>query len=146
MSASLVAFAREAAALVGVPWHHQGRNPTAGLDCGGVLVVAARAAGYVVDDCLPYQRHPEEGRFLRHVRDHCDEIEAHPFGSLPLGALLVFRLAKRPQHVGVIVEAGEPPTFVHAYYTPRKVVRNQLVGPWPRRVVGAFVLRTGGVG
>ena len=47
-----------ARALIGVPWKHQGRHPTVGIDCVGLLVLALG----VTEDGLPaYGRDPHEG-------------------------------------------------------------------------------------
>ena len=46
-----------ARSLLGVPWVHQGRNPTVGLDCAGLLIVA-----YGESDEPDYGRDPQEGK------------------------------------------------------------------------------------
>ena len=55
-----------ARALIGVPWKHQGRHQTVGIDCVGLLVLALE----VTEDGIPaYGRDPHEG-LLKTALEH----------------------------------------------------------------------------
>jgi len=49
---------RFAAKYIGTPYRHQGRVPSIGLDCAGVLICALRDAGQAVNDCRSYPQVP----------------------------------------------------------------------------------------
>ena len=46
---------------LGVPFKHQGRNPSIGIDCIGLAQLAARDCGIVAPDWTDYARHPAKG-------------------------------------------------------------------------------------
>lgn len=131
--AAVVAAARS---LIGVPFKHQGRNEY-GLDCVGLVLMAARIAG-CPDISVPGITHrPIYGRGVQ--PKVFDLLEKHMAGRLTQavpGCLVVFQFADEPQprHHGLITEAR---TFIHADQTGpkplRKVRETAFRSPWVDR-------------
>ena len=93
--AQIVAAART---HLGAPFRHQGRSAQ-GLDCVGLLVLVARALGQPHHDVTGYTRRATGMGFLRHFRDHLDEIA--PANALE-GDVLVFVESVYPCHTGIL--------------------------------------------
>jgi hypothetical protein len=127
--ARAVAAARS---FVGTRWHHQGRAPGAGLDCVGVAVLAARAAGLDVEDLEGYSRRPDGRSLMQTVESQADRVEA---SDIQPGDVLVFRIDVHPQHVGVAVGDGR---MVHALAQTRSVVEVEIDQHWRDRLVGVY--------
>lgn len=133
-------FAQHAASFEAVPFHHQGRSG-AGLDCIGlVMVCAARCKVMVGGKPLKFYDRTDYGRepsppYLDERLDACfqkvDDIE--------VGTILLFNIAKHPQHVGIVdnIEKGSV-SFMHAYEPYGKVRRDSLDGRWMQRLNGIY--------
>jgi hypothetical protein len=121
-----------ARSFVGTRWHHQGRTPGAGLDCVGVAVLAARAAGLEVQDLEGYSRRPDGRSLMATVEAQADRVSAD---DIQPGDVLVFRIDVHPQHVGVAVGGGR---MVHALAQTRSVVEVDLDQHWRDRLVGVY--------
>lgn len=129
-------FAAAALALVGTPWHHQGRLPGVGLDCVGVAVCAAQACGIAVQDVRDYTLPADPSTFLRLLSVNC-ERDAEP--TLAAGRLVVFRIGQHPQHLAVLLDSGR---MVHGIDRKRRaVVLDVLTDPWRYRVHSTWRLR-----
>ena len=117
----IVARAR---ALIGVRFRAQGRDPTAGLDCIGVAMMATRVPGDRVrrDYCL-HSSDPDEvnGEF-----DRCGFVRIAPPAARD-GDVLLVRPAASALHVVILTDTG----YLHADMRLRKVV--EVPGPvsWP---------------
>jgi cell wall-associated NlpC family hydrolase len=91
-----------ARALLGTPFHHQGRVPGVGLDCAGVPIVVARTLGLIAAD-FDVDAYPAipDGVTLR---DHCDRfLRRWPFEEVG-GVVLVSWKGGPPQHLGVVAD------------------------------------------
>lgn len=132
----LIAAAR---ACLGTPFHHQGRQPGVGLDCGGLMVVALRAIGLDPVDLPAYGRRPRDGMMER-------MLDAQPLMSrvsidlLQPGDILLMRFDAEPQHLALL--AGD--TVIHAYEAVGQVVEHRLDSRWRRRIVRAYRLAEAG--
>ncbi|MEO0413205.1 MAG: NlpC/P60 family protein [Pseudomonadota bacterium] len=119
----MVAAAR---ACLGTRFRHQGRSQAAGLDCLGLIVVAARAAGMELKDAAAYSRQPNQSDFEHYVgvnrMSRCDKIKPGRVGVFDFGA--------GPQHVALFTPIG----IIHAYAPARKVVEHGLRAPWPQQL------------
>jgi cell wall-associated NlpC family hydrolase len=127
-------FIAAARSYIGTPFHHQGRLPGVGLDCAGVIVCAAAACGYSVQDVQGYGRIPSGGLLEQAVLDHCDII---PFESLQTGDIVLFAFRSEPQHLAVYDNG----MLIHAYQDVGKVVENGLDATWRGRLRGCYALR-----
>ena len=120
-------IAEAARALVGTPYHHQGRKPGVGLDCIGVPIAAARAAGLDVHDFAGYGPLPMPEVLLTEIAKDCDEIT---LGEAKPGDVLCFKTGLvTPTHFGVLVDDQH---FVHAYNKLDRVGVQLLDPRWIR--------------
>lgn len=146
----------EARGLVGVPYHHDGRSQTGGIDCAGLFVLAMQGAG------LPMPNH--DGAPLADVYDsmcanfrlYCEEFDAPVAGRLRLvetidmwvitnemgqarvlwpGDVLVFRSRSMFNHVAMFDGAGG---MIHAYSSAKRVVANPLDERWLDRLTRVY--------
>lgn len=120
-AAAVVAAAR---GWLGVPYRHQGRSRT-GVDCIGLVIVAARDAGAIPPDFdrRVYSRLPHRDELLNHVRENCHQLEV----PQP-GAMVVIQWTKQAAHVALVGDG----TLVHAYQSVGEVVEHGYRGRWLR--------------
>lgn len=122
-----------ARSMIGVPFAHQGRHPRAGVDCIGLVVLAARAAGHVVEDRTTYSRRPKPEDLLPMLALHLERVPDATAEDVVAEDILVFSLLRRdlPQHVGIATGEG---TFLHTNAHVGRVVETRLSGSWTRRL------------
>ena len=130
---SPVDFVTAARAYLGAPWRHLGRS-TAGVDCIGLVLLAARQAGVEIPDPAPYTREPD-GRLLAGVRRHARRVAPAADGDV-----LLFRLEDRAAHVGISTTHPSygVPAVLHAYARRGLVVEERLTEELRQAFVGAF--------
>lgn len=110
-----------ARACIDTPFRHQGRVPGVGLDCVGLAVVAARAAGIQVLDNLTYPHNPSDA-FLRHMLVDVNGLTPCAFDDDQVADLLLLRYSKRATHVAIRTDSG----LVHATADAGKVVEIEV--------------------
>lgn len=125
----------QARGLIGTPWRHLGRTET-GLDCIGLVLVAAARAGLVLRDPAPYPRHPQGHELRRAIAAHLDLV---PIADARDGDVLLCAAGRWGGHVGL---ASTHPVYgasamVHAYQQ-RDGVREDLRDGLPGTITGAF--------
>jgi cell wall-associated NlpC family hydrolase len=106
-----------------VPWRHLGRT-RAGVDCIGLVILAAAEAGMQIADPAPYARQPQETALLRGVLAHGARVAVPQPGDV-----LVFRMgAVFGGHVGIATSHHTygVPAVLHAFATHRKVVEQPM--------------------
>lgn len=114
MRSEFIAFAR---ACIDTPFRHQGRVPGVGLDCVGLVVVAAREVGVPVIDNLTYPHNPSD-TFLRHMLVDVNHLTPCAFEDDQVADLILLRYTKRATHVAIRTERG----LVHATAESERVV------------------------
>lgn len=120
-----------ARACIGTPFHHQGRVPGVGLDCIGLVVVAARAAGINVRDQQDYSPRPDGNKLIEAIAAHgAVKVDA----VLPADILL-FRYDGQPQHVALATSEN---SMVHAFAPAGRVVETSIGPYWRRRLLGIY--------
>lgn len=137
-AAQLIAQARTYGARSGrfaVPWVHQGRSRR-GVDCAGLIVCALQDLGAQPFDVAGYSSAPHGGKLLQYLLDagcvHTD---------LCSGALGVFRFARQPQHLALIVPyAAGGFGLLHALSSVGKVAEHRLDADWSQKMVAVFAL------
>lgn len=128
---------RAARGWVGVRWRHQGRS-RAGVDCGGLLVMAMRDIGRDTLDKRAYGRVPKDGWL--------EAVMAENFGApqtaseLGVGSAVVMHFGVgQSDHVGIV---GAHPDggwrLIHAYAPWRKVVEHRLDDVWRDRITEVY--------
>lgn len=129
-----------ARALLGAPWRHLGRN-AAGLDCIGLVLVAARAAGVALLDPAPYAREPSSHLLRVGLAAHLDAV---PIDAVLPGDVLVFNMGIYAAHVGLagVHPAYRVPSVVHALLPRRRVVE-EVLAPVRNTMTGAYRWREG---
>ena len=128
-------FIEAARAYLGVPFRHQGRDGR-GLDCLGLLVCAARDAGFPVSDNLNYRREPDYDVMHAGIMDHFVTVARNV--TEPGDVLwLRWRRNAYPMHLAIILANG---FVLHADgNTAKKVIEQPMPGSWAERIV--FALR-----
>lgn len=120
-----------AIAMVGTPFHAQGRARGIGLDCIGLVVCAAHQCGFVPDDRAAYPMRPD-GTLKPALDTQLIRVAGRPQAGDVL--LMAFDGAE-PHHVALYVGNGE---IVHAYVQARKVVKQQYTDFWKSKVVAVY--------
>lgn len=129
--AELVLAAAKSA--IGTPFRHQGRT-LRGLDCAGLAIHCAQAAGIATYDETDYPRQPGGGR-LEAAFDKQPELKRINVSEMMPGDVLLMTFEGQPQHVAI---AGNNGTIIHAYETLGRVVEHGLNDFWRKRIVRAY--------
>lgn len=118
-----------------VPYKDKGRDRQ-GIDCLGVLTMAAKDAGLSDFDTTEYPRRPVPRDFLRGMKKHLDRIQKRDAGH---GDILVFVEPKHPCHIGILdVDPRGIMYVIHAYAPARKVIREAMTDERWGRALMAF--------
>ncbi len=134
--AQILAAAR---ALLGVPWRHMGRSPL-GLDCIGLVWLAAHRAGLTLPEPPPYAREPQDQALRTALHQHLLPIAP---ADAQDGDVLLFNLGLYAGHLGLAARhpAYGAPSLVHAHL-PRRAVVEELRAPLLPHLTGAFRWRS----
>lgn len=116
---------------VGTRFRAQGRTPGLGLDCVGVVLVAAAAAG-MSSVALP--AYALGGDYEAEIERVLARIGCFPLGVPAFGDLLVIAPARRRRHLAVVTPAG----VVHAHAGVGRVVEGPVDANWT--IIGAWRL------
>jgi len=132
-------FVEAARALVGTPYRHAGRNGY-GVDCGGLIILAARKAGLLPADwdVLPYSPTIPTSMILAGLREWCEPVERP--GEPEAGDILLMRILRRPQHLAIASGDG---SMIHVYVAAGRVVEHPLTEHWRQAIVGIWRWRGG---
>ena len=135
----ILKFLDTARNAIGTPFKHQGRLLGVGVDCIGLAVVCAEAAGIQVNDDQTYGRNPDGRKLVAALKAHCREVG---FDKIREGDILIMQFEDTifPMHVA-IVSSLNPIRIIHAYAVHRKVVEHILDEDWRNRVVGVYRIR-----
>lgn len=120
-----------ARSYLGTPFRHQGRRPGKGLDCVGLILVAAREAGVDLEDYPGYGRQPQSvvmGEVL------AERLEIILPARLRPADVLWLHFGSDPYHLALYTERA---TLIHAL-AERGVVEHGFRPPWPGRVRGYY--------
>jgi cell wall-associated NlpC family hydrolase len=118
-------------ACVGTRFRAQGRVPGLGLDCVGVVLVAAAAAGLEGIKAPAYSLGGEHETALENA---LAAAGCRPVAKAMDGDVLVLAPAEQRRHAGVVTPAG----IVHAHAGLGRVVEGPIDPDW--NVVGAWRL------
>lgn len=123
--------------MLGTAWRHQGRSPVHGVDCIGLVVVAAWSAGLVGERELTRQVHygrlPLPGQLEAELAPYTTPVEAPAPGDL---ALIAWRTGGAVNHVGIVAALDGRPSLIHALATVKRVVEVELTEEVRRMIVG----------
>lgn len=118
---------------IGTPFRHQGRTLERGLDCAGLAIHCAQAAGIPTYDENDYPRQPGGGR-LEAAFDKQPELTRIPVSEMAPGDVLLMTFEGQPQHVAIVSEIG----IIHSYEPLGRVVEHGLNEFWRARIVRAY--------
>lgn len=126
-----------ARAMLGTPFHHQGRLPGIGLDCSGLVSSVARTLGLCrgVPDWTDYPRRLRGDAFLAALRARLPEV---PVAELAPADIPVFwiRPASGAQHCAIYTERD---SIIHVHDNAHGgVIEHDLDEGWRRRIVAVF--------
>ena len=121
-------------ACVGTRFRAQGRTPGLALDCVGVVLVAARAAGMGLPAAPAYALGGDHEADIDRVLETCGCTRIE--GAEP-GDILVIAPAPRQRHLAVVTPSG----VVHAHAGLGRVVEGPIDPNWI--VIGAWRLAGG---
>ncbi len=134
-AADIVAAARS---CIGTRFRSQGRMPGLGLDCVGVVLVAARAAGTLVDALPRYQLGGDHGALVDAV---IARAGLRPVSLAAPGDVWLFAPAPGLRHLAVQSSAARrgdraPPLLIHAHAGVGRTVEAPADPAWA--VLGRF--------
>ena len=127
--------------LVGVRWHHQGRDPVLGVDCIGLVIVYLRSLGYTINDRTDYAHDPDGSLYAETVRALGDPVaEGKDAGQhVQPGDVVLMEFSRhKPRHAGIIGDHPHGVTIIHADDRERRVVEHRADDKWKRRIVGVW--------
>ena len=130
-SQHIIASARQ---WLGVPWKHQGRTRS-GIDCIGLLILVAQAAGYTDKDERGYSRRPDGRNFIARFQEEMDEIA---LADIRPGDVLVFADSCYPCHCAIVSQKNGALYIIHAHATRRQVLEERYAFEWPGKARKAF--------
>jgi NlpC/P60 family putative phage cell wall peptidase len=133
--------ADEAMSWIGTPYRHQASCKGAGTDCLGLLRGVWRALycdepetipPYSADWSEPQGREELLAAATRH-------LVSKPLAEAAIGDVLLFRMRAGAvaKHLGIQVQCGTVPAFLHAY-SGHSVELSPLSRPWASRIVARF--------
>ena len=125
----------EARSWLGTRWQHQGRVKGHGVDCAGLVIGVAHALGLSDAKVTGYGRRPD-GFTLRAL---CDaHMPAVPLEAMRPGDVVLMRIVRDEQHLGILGEHGGVLTLIHAHAEKRKTVEHRLDELWRGRITAAY--------
>jgi hypothetical protein len=137
MNSEAHTFVTAARAMKGTRWRHRGRKPWA-VDCVGLIVLAAKAAGRQLDDEPIYGREPWDDQLRKGLRrrfgDPLSAGEPRECGDI---ALIRWHQGE-PSHVAIIGDHPEGGlSLIHAHNI-HGVVECALSGPYESCVIEVY--------
>ncbi len=120
---------------LGVKFHHQGRQPWA-LDCGGLLILAAKDLGVELEDVAGYSRMPDGVTLKATMEKQLSHANRKPQPNDIL--LMAFR--HNPQHIAIVTDLNGGLGIIHAYEGVKCVTEHILDDVWLKRIRKVYTL------
>lgn len=124
-----------ARALLGVPFLHQGRSAVDGVDCAGLLVLAAQTMGVPVLDSVGYGPFPHDGELEGYLAEQPRLARRDWPDDRQPGDLLLLRMFQVPQHLAL--QTSED-TMIHSWEGVGHVCEHRIDEKWAARIVAAY--------
>ena len=126
---------------IGTPYVHQSARRGSGTDCLGLVRGVWRELYTQEPEAIPpYSRDWSEPQGEERLWRACSKyLLSRADGRAAVGDVILFRMRSGAvaKHLGIQVNVGPTPSFVHAY-AGHGVVENPLSNPWQRRIVARF--------
>jgi cell wall-associated NlpC family hydrolase len=134
---------------LGTQYHHQGRlkrnsSTQGGVDCIGLIIGVAKELGlksktgkYLAEfDETDYLAVPDGVSLKRFLDTHLVPVRKE---KIKPGDVLLFKIFKHPQHVGIATDYDERHLgIIHCYSGSGKVVEHVLSDSWQRMLVSGY--------
>lgn len=130
-------FVQAARGFCGVPFRHHGRT-RGGLDCVGLVLLAAGAAGIAIDDPGRYARFSRGHDLSEWLRARFDRADAMRDGDILMFSSQATHL---PCHVGLRATRHALPSVIHAHAARGFVQEERLGWDLVRELRGAWRVR-----
>lgn len=124
-----------------VPFLHQGRNPDVGIDCIGLLILAARDCGHdLTAYAADYPRHPHHGLLQKHMA----VAFGLPVRELSPGCVVTIDYKGATRHVAIVGEHRDGLSLIHTASNVKhgkelgKVVEHRIDRAWRNRITGIY--------
>lgn len=112
-----------------VRFRHQGRNPSIGLDCAGMLIWALRQIGREPVDMKGYGREPHKNGLRQTM-----EVNLGPGldrSQMRSGDVPLMRFHGEPRHVGLLTNLSDGRMgLIHVHADNKIVAEHGLAGYW----------------
>ena len=120
-------FVKNARSLVPTRWVHGGRSKDLGIDCVGLVLLAANMSGADITVDLTYSKGDEFVKLIRVLNEFCDRVDCS-WNAIELGDILVYRSGRMTNHVGIY--SGNS-NFIHSQNGgTRCVIEQPFLGQW----------------
>jgi len=129
-------FHLEAHKYIDVPFRHRGRT-SRGVDCVGLIILAAQDCGYDNYKEFPYGREPRNSILEGVLANHFGEpVDRDP----QINDVVLMRLRKtgQPSHVGIITTHPDGLGIIHAYGEIGRVVHQRFTESMAARIAGVY--------
>lgn len=122
---------------LGTRWKHMGRSRL-GIDCVGLVILAARDLGYDMPDVDEYTRHPHGYDVVR----ECEaRLQRASLVDVRENFVLLFREKIYPTHTGIVGRNRHGQlTIVHARASMKRVLEEVFEPHWSGLATHAFQL------
>lgn len=122
---------------IGTPYQHQAHCPGVALDCIGLILAICDEFSLLPNDfALPtYGEDPLGQRIVEVVSGYCTETNPPQLGNL-----MIFKIKKEPQHLGILASQDGAETLIHSYTGLDKVGEHDYTQQWRDRLVASFRL------
>ena len=121
---------------IGVPFKHHGRTMR-GLDCVGLLILAARDCGYDRYQDFTYGREPRDSVLQGILQDHFGPpVDRDP----QINDVVLLRLSAKyePSHVGIITFHPYGLGIIHAYGAIERVAYQLFTAKLAAKIAGVY--------
>lgn len=125
-------FACAAQSCVGAPFRLQGRDPSIGLDCVGLIAWCARACALPVDHLPTYTLTSEASELVPHLVAAGFDLRDAAWPQV--GDVMIFDMNNRRNHVAVCTNLG----MVHADMRFRRVVEHHIDEAWRSQITQIY--------
>ena len=134
-------FHLEAHKYIGVPFRHRGRTDK-GLDCVGLVILAAKDCGYDKYEEFAYGSEPPSGVLCAVLAEHFGEpVDGEP----QVNDVVLLRLHKgrNPTHVGIITTHPNGLGIIHTHSRTHRVVYQRITPKMKRLLASVYRWPTG---
>jgi len=125
---------------LGVPFLHMGRTPQ-GLDCVGLLVLAARDCGWEPTDQEYYGREPSKRSGIDRLAEYLELNLGPPVTrAMQPNDVLLMRLRRTAlsSHIAMVCPHPEGLGMIHTYGEIKRVAYHRIDNYRERQIVGVY--------